>query len=123
QDYMNTFDYFTPKVWNRFLELPRNAAVSRHLLDLDFAIAALDHGAQLMEVLPQCIVHGDMHLGNLYWDADGTPGFFDFAPRIEPPPLEIGYYLPNCLDPYDRRQWERPLVQHYLEELARHGVD
>jgi hypothetical protein len=26
---------------------------------------------------PQCVLHGDGHLGNLYIDTDGAPGLFD----------------------------------------------
>ena len=123
RDYMVEFGYFAPDVWQRFIELPRSAAVSVHLQDGDWLREALDHCVALMEVLPRCITHGDMHLGNLYWDADGTPGFFDPIPRIEPAHWEVAYYLTCSLDPADRREWDRVLVAHYLDELSRHGVD
>ena len=122
RDYLTTFDYFTPGVWNKFLAMPRCAAISLHLLDLGWAHDALKVCADLMDALPQCIVHGDMHLGNLYWDADGTPGFYDAPPRVEPGLAEVVYYLACCFDPADRRAWEAELLRHYLAELARLGV-
>jgi hypothetical protein len=68
-------------------------------------------------------VHGDTHLGNLYEDPDGTPGFFDSQPHKAPSMVEVTYHLTCALDMADRRIWERELVAHYLAELARCGVD
>ena len=84
---------------------------------------ALDLCADLADAMPKCLAHGDMHLGNLYWDADGTPGFFDPCPRIEPAEHELAYYIVNALDPLDRRRHEDDLIRLYLAEIARHGVD
>ena len=122
RDYLTTYDYFTPKVWNRFLEMPRNGAISVHMLDLNWAKRALEQCIKVTDALPKCIIHGDMHLGNTYWNADGTPGFFDAPPRVEPGLTELAYYIACCMDPWDRQQHEDELVQLYLDELARRGV-
>jgi aminoglycoside phosphotransferase (APT) family kinase protein len=74
------------------------------------------------QTLPQCVLHGDIHLGNLYIDPDGTPGFFDTLASRGPGMLEVSYHVSASVDSADRRRWEGPLVQHYLDELARHGV-
>ena len=33
------------------------------------------------------------------------------------------YFLGGNLDPVDRREWERPLLQYYLSSLAALGVE
>ena len=72
--------------------------------------------------LPQAVVHGDTHLGNLYVEPDGTPGFFDSLPHRWSGVAEITYHIGGALDPVDRRASERELIRGYLEELARHGI-
>jgi hypothetical protein len=120
--YMERAGYFAPDVWQRFVALPRGAAASVRFHDLDWARRALGQLGPMIEGLPKCIVHGDTHLGNLYEDPDGTPGFFDPIPRQEPPHFEISYHITCALDAADRPRWEESLVRHYLDELSRHGV-
>jgi aminoglycoside phosphotransferase (APT) family kinase protein len=83
---------------------------------------AVDKIAILSARLPHCVHHGDTHLGNLYIDRDGTPGFFDSLAGRAPAMIEIAYHLVCALDTADRRRWEGSLIQHYLDELASHGV-
>jgi len=73
--------------------------------------------------LPQAILHTDTHLGNLYIDRDGTPGFFDSLSSRGPAMLEVTYHVTCALDTADRPRWEGALVRHYLDELSRNGVD
>jgi hypothetical protein len=80
------------------------------------------HVEYLCDTLPHCILHADTHLGNHYAEPDGTPGFFDALPQREPPYYDLSYTIACGLDPYDRRNWERALVGHYVAEMARHGV-
>lgn len=101
---------------------PRGAATSVHLHDLDRLIAAFDKLVKLSRRLPHCIQHGDTHLGNLYHNADGSPGFLDSLPGRGPAMREIAYHLAGALDTGDRRRWERALIQHYLAALESYGV-
>ena len=114
--------FFEPETWRRFLDSPRAAAASVHFNSQSWMAHALDRMAILSAQLPHSVVHGDTHLGNLYVDPDGTPGFFDSLPKRAPAMLEIAYHVGGALDPLDRRRWERPLVQHYLDELVQNGV-
>ena len=77
---------------------------------------------EVTDSFTRCVVHGDEHLRNLYLSADGSPGFLDWCARREGWPLSLGYFLVNCLDPLDRREWERPLLAHYLSRLQVHGA-
>lgn len=111
-----------PDHWDVLLAQPRGAALPRQLQDARRIAAAQ---ARLNELLSSCtrtVVHGDEHLGNLYLDADGKPGFIDWCARREPWVIGFTYFLMSTVDPLDRRHWERPLLQHYLQRLVRHGA-
>jgi hypothetical protein len=115
--------YLEPEVWAHYVSLPRGAAVSRYLHDREWMVAALAHIAREHKGKPVCLIHGDTHLGNLYVEADGTPGFFDAQVSRAPWSLEVAYHIGCALDIEDRRAWERSLLEHYLSQLAARGVD
>ena len=115
--------YLVPHVWNGCVASPRGASASVRFHDVDWMGETLDRLYTLSMRRPHCIVHGDTHLGNLYIEPDGTPGFFDSLPSHQPWAAEISYHITAALDIPDRAEWERSLVQHYLDELRRHGVD
>ena len=121
--YEQSAPFLTPEGWATLWELPQNAVVPMRYRDLEWNRQALLYLEALFDMLPHCIVHGDMHLSNQYDEADGTPGFFDMMPRREPPFFELCYAITCDLDPLDRRKWERALVGHYVDELMRNGVD
>jgi hypothetical protein len=115
--------YLEPATWRRFVDSPRGAAVAMRFTDSAWMADALDRLVLLEQDLPHCAQHGDTHLGNLYVEQDGTPGFFDSVPDRSYAMMEIAYHLACALDMADRRRWEAALVQHYLDELKYHGVD
>jgi len=114
--------FVEPEPWNRFLNLPRGRAASVYFHDRVWMERALDQIERLAARLPQVVVHGDTHLGNLYVEPDGTPGFFDSIPHRWSPIAEISYHIGCALDPFDRRASEQDLIRHYLDELARHSI-
>lgn len=114
--------YLQPATWKRFIDSPRGAAASVRFHDPAWMAHALDRLAVLATQRPSSVQHGDTHLGNLYVDPDGAPGFFDSLPHRGPPAGEVSYHLACALDPADRSRWEGALVGLYLDELARHGV-
>jgi hypothetical protein len=114
--------YISPEVWDRFVKAPRGAASSVKFFDRDWVMHAWKKMTDYSRSLPQCVIHGDIHLGNLYEDADGSPGFFDSLASTAPGMLEVAYHISGSLDSSDRRRWEGSLIQLYLDELARNGV-
>jgi hypothetical protein len=120
--YFEGWGYFEPDNFQRFATSPRGAACSVKFLDVEWVHSSIRKLARVAEDLPRCIVHSDPHLGNLYEDIDGTPGFFDSRPMKMVPYRDMIYYITCALDPADRRRWDGALVQHYLDELARNGV-
>lgn len=121
RDYAQAF--LQPDVWNRYVALPRGAAVARQFHEAQWLAEALEKLVILSAGSPHCVLHGDTHPGNLYFAADGSPGFFDSLPGHGPSISEVAYHLVCTLDVADRRVWEEDLVRFYLEELASHGVE
>jgi aminoglycoside/choline kinase family phosphotransferase len=111
------------EAWQRFIGAPRGAAVSVRFHDRDWMADAWDRLTRFSQRLPHCVLHGDIHLGNLYIEADGTPGFLDTLASRGPGMLEVSYHVSASVDAADRPRWEGALVQHYLDELASSGVD
>jgi hypothetical protein len=127
QDLIAGFDHYcrellTPDVWQSYVDSARGAAASVRFHSLDWMRGALAAMLRLSQRQPQVLVHGDTHLGNLYIDVDGEPGFFDSLPHKGAAMIEIAYHLTCALDVPDRRAHERALVGHYREELLRAGV-
>ena len=115
----------TADQFQRYATAPRGAAMPKILLDPERIRAAhlAMTEAHKTENMAMVVNHGDMHLGNLYLDADGTPGFLDMQPRRGAWSIDVSYFLIAGIDVVDRRRWEAALLQHYLHCLAQEGVD
>lgn len=116
-------ELLTPEVWQSYVDSARGAAASTRFHSLDWMLHALRQLVRLSDQNPRALLHGDTHLGNLYVDIDGVPGFFDSQPHHGPAMGEVAYHIGGALDPADRRGHERALVSHYREALAAAGVD
>jgi aminoglycoside/choline kinase family phosphotransferase len=117
------FDKYTSaENWQRLVSLPRGVATSVRFHDRQWMIDAWDRVTRFGQQLPYCVLHGDVHLGNLYIDTDGTPGFLDTLASRGPGMLEVSYHVSASVDVADRPRWESALVRHYLDELGRNGV-
>jgi len=114
--------YLEPDRWANYMSLPRGVAVARKLQDREWMQHALRALGGYHRQWPVCLCHGDTHLGNLYEDADGSPGFFDAQVARGPWQLEVSYHVVGALDVGERRAHEAPLLRHYLGELAALGV-
>jgi hypothetical protein len=115
--------YLIPEVWQHYVDSPRGAAVSSTLHDRAWMAGALKKLGALHQQHPYCLVHGDTHLGNLYEERDGTPGFFDMQHSRGPWFMEVTYHLICALDMVDRPKYEQALLVHYLEALKANGID
>ncbi len=73
---------------------------------------------------PECLIHGDAHVGNLYLDRTGHPYLVDWQ-MVQRAPwyLDVGYHIGCTLSPDDRREHETDLLAHYLGCLRREGVE
>ncbi|MEM9177020.1 MAG: aminoglycoside phosphotransferase family protein [Myxococcota bacterium] len=69
----------------------------------------------LWSVGAQTVIHGDLHIGNLFFDGDGV-GFLDWGLVTLGPALrDVSYFLCMSLSVADRRACERDLIRHYLD--------
>ena len=72
---------------------------------------------------PLTLLHGDPHLGNLYFQPDGRPGFLDWqVVRCGQGMRDVSHFLISSLAVANRRAWEDELLRHYVESLAAAGV-
>ncbi|MFO0689178.1 MAG: phosphotransferase [Myxococcota bacterium] len=91
---------------------------------------------------PSTVIHGDTHIGNLFFDpagaaapesarvasaAVGRVGFLDWGMLVVSTPLrDVAYFLQMALSVEDRRREERRLLDHYLavrRALGGSGID
>ena len=109
--------------WEKSISGPQAASLPEPLRDRD-------RMTQLVRKLwdgdtqpPHCLLHGDAHLGNMFFERDGSPGFLDWQTTQRGSwAHEYTYFLVGALSIEDRRVHERPLLEHYLGELKRNGV-
>ncbi|MGW0683961.1 phosphotransferase family protein [Streptomyces sp. NPDC002754] len=88
----------------------------------DRLLAAVNALAELSPAHPRCLVHGDVHTGNIYATPEGAPGLIDWqVVQYGAWALDVGYHLAAALDPDERARSERELLDHYLDRLAAHG--
>ncbi len=120
----NFIDHFlAPDYYARCLSEPRGAFIPKPFHDPVRMLAGLRANWAQAETGPQSFCHGDAHMGNLFYEPDGTPGLLDFQAYVCTGPLhDISYHVVGSLSPDDRRRFDRELVRLYLAELARHGV-
>nr|WP_231377835.1 ecdysteroid 22-kinase family protein [Sphingobium sp. JAI105] len=114
--------YLKPDVWDHYMASPRGAAVSVTLHDRDWMEHALGRLGEIDAVSDTCLIHGDTHLGNLYVEQDGAPGFLDMQVTRSNWALEIAYHIGCSIDVADRRRWESGLLETYLGALRQEGV-
>lgn len=64
---------------------------------------------------PPTVIHGDPHIGNLFFDGPRV-GFLDWGIiNVSTPMRDVSYFLNMSLDPADRRKHDKALIKHYLE--------
>ncbi|MER5181507.1 phosphotransferase [Streptomyces sp. NPDC002896] len=100
----------------------RAPGVPSDLRRADRLLAAMAGLARLDGGHPRCLVHGDLHTGNVYETADGDPGLIDWqVVQHGVWALDVAYHIAAVLDPDERAHSERDLLDHYLDRLAAHG--
>lgn len=110
--------------WGSIIKLPRAVALPRQFLDLDWMKRALGVLSEFCrEAADTCFLHADHHLGNLYFDADGTAGVLDWqSPSRGHWSHDVTYFIVSALDIADRRKWDKALLAYYLARLEHYGV-
>lgn len=103
---------------------PRGDGIPGHVRSARRLKSALRMYLRLDPERPSTFIHGDAHIGNMYLDADGTPGFIDWQNyEFGHWSLDVAYHIGAALDPEERRTAERELLRGYLARLRQGGVD
>jgi hypothetical protein len=85
---------------------------------------ALWASQRILDGGPHTLLHGDTHIGNTYVLPDASGGFLDWQLMVRGSYAnDISYVIATGLDPATRRAEQRALIEFYLEELRRHGVE
>jgi hypothetical protein len=109
--------------WDRCFDAPR-------VRDVPAAVRNRDAVAHAVVALrthdregPRCLIHGDAHLGNLYFDHDGAPRLLDWQAATSGSWIQDVAYVVTCaLSTSDRRIHEQSLLRGYLERLRAQGI-
>jgi aminoglycoside phosphotransferase (APT) family kinase protein len=115
--------HLAQEAWASCMREPRGVVLPRVLQDRDWMERAFRELIELDQRRPYCFLHSDTHIGNMYTEASGRPGFLDWQVfRKGPWAHDVTYFIVSALDLVDRRQWEKPLLAHYLARLQAYGV-
>jgi hypothetical protein len=105
---------------NRFkqdLLAPLGRSVKQLWDDLWKAQAILDQG-------PQTLLHGDAHIGNCYLLPGEKGGLLDWQLMVRGCwAQDLTYMMITGVSADTRRKHERGIIEFYLDELGRHGVE
>jgi hypothetical protein len=117
------FGSFQPGWWDRQIVRPRAASVPevlRNRLVVKQALINL-YAAEDEPGSPEVLVHGDMHLGNTFFETDGRPGILDWPCGVGHWGHDVTYGIISWLSIEARRAHDRSLFDHYLERVVAHG--
>ena len=99
--------------------LRKRDAAGGEILQADWRVAEIyierpDDLQMLWHGGPKTLLHGDTHIGNVFFD-HGRTGFLDWGiMNVNTPMRELSYFLTMALTPDDRRANERELIELYL---------
>jgi len=89
----------------------------------EFVTHRRDHLEALLARGDRTLVHGDCHVGNLFFMQDRI-GFYDWQVCARAPGMrDVSYFLCNSFPSTLRAEHEHALIERYLESLAGQGVD
>jgi aminoglycoside phosphotransferase (APT) family kinase protein len=113
-----------PKLASRHMERGHRAEVVDRRVWTDAALwGGFDRLIDAMSDGPHTLLHGDVHAGNVYYVAGQHGGLIDWQLALRGCwALDVTYLLTTALDPEQRAEHERSLIEGYLAELAVHGV-
>lgn len=112
-----------PEYFASCMRKPRCEAMTGAYRDRERILSGLRAQWSKSLEIPQCFSHGDAHLGNMYFEPDGTPGFLDWQAWQEGPYMhDVAYSIIGNLTVQDRRAHQEELLAGYLEALTAEGI-
>ncbi len=115
--------YVTAEMLQELLDGTRGDPLPDHVRSATRVIAAVQELARRDARLPQFLVHGDAHAGNIFRDARG-PGLIDWQLLQSAGwALDIAYHICAVLPVEIAEVEERALLTHYLAEMRALGCE
>jgi hypothetical protein len=109
--------------WTAQMSRPRGKHVPPELRDRTRVATAFGALNEIKQRSPVCLLHGDPHIGNMFFDADGG-GLFDWQLFTSGHwAYDVVWSMVGAMTIEARRANEKDLLTHYLDALSRHGVD
>jgi Ecdysteroid kinase-like family len=113
--------YVTQPMLQEMLNGPRGEGLPARTRDAILLLRALKALAARDEAIPQVLIHGDAHAGNIFRTAKG-PGLIDWQLLQRGGwALDIPYHIAAVLPVDVAEKEERALLAHYLDALRRLG--
>jgi Ecdysteroid kinase-like family len=108
--------------WNQQMSRPRGRRVPEALTDHRCVTAAIRRVWACKRSGPQCLIHGDPHIGNYFFDTSGA-GLLDWQLCTSGHwASDVVYAIASAMEIDDRRTHEGDLLRHYLDRLSSLGV-
>ncbi|CAN7396131.1 phosphotransferase [Phenylobacterium sp. LjRoot219] len=108
-------EYVPEPLLQEMLNGPRGEGLSERTRDASLLMAGMRALAERDEHLPQMLVHGDSHAGNIFRTAAG-PGLIDWQLLQRGGwALDVAYHIAAVLPVEVAEREERALLNHYLE--------
>ncbi|KAK4112477.1 hypothetical protein N656DRAFT_709302 [Canariomyces notabilis] len=108
--------------WDEVVRTPGRPKLPEYLMDGKRCNEALDRYYAERNPRFRTLLHGDTHIGNIYFTADGRIGFLDWSAfHFGSCFHDIVYHMTAMLSIEDRRAHEMEILDHYLETLHRLG--
>lgn len=110
--------------WDTAAQQPRFQFVPDALLDRERISRAIHRMRDNDRFGPRAwLVHGDGHMGNMFFEPDGAPGMLDWQTcMLGDWASDVSEFLVFSLDVETRRAHERDLIRNYLAALAESGA-
>ena len=110
--------------WEASQDLPRFRHVTGRMRDRTLMESALNRMVDGDARNAHCLVHGDSHCANLFFDGEGRPGYLDWQHVMRGHwAFDVCNLLITGLTVDDRRRFEHDLLTGYRDTLIAHGAE
>jgi len=113
----------TAEAWNKSMAAPAAVGLPTALHDITTVRAAMQQlWAFDLASDQRCMVHGDAHTGNMFFEQDGHPGFLDFQRFMQCDwAHDVNYFLVSAMAADEAAAHEADLLELYLKALHAAG--
>lgn len=113
---------FMVRPWDKVVREEGRPKLPEYLMDGARVNAALDRYYAERNPRFRTLLHGDTHLGNIYFTKEGNTRFLDWSAfHFGSCFHDLVYFMSAILPIEDRRAHEMEILDHYLETLHRLG--